>query len=642
MKFEKIFEPIVINKTVFKNRMVVSAMVTNYCEENGMPNEKFIKYHQRKAEGGWGIIITEDFAISPAAGGFKRLPGLWCDEQIAPYKAFTDSIHERDGKIIAQIYHAGRETSSAVTGVNCVAPSAIKDPTMPEVPYELTKDQIIQIEDEFADCAYRAQQAGFDGVEIHGAHGYLVEQFVSPFSNHRTDEYGGTIYNRCRFALEIVHKIREKCGSDFVVFYRMSAVEYVHGGLEIEESKVVARLLEEAGVDCLHVSQGVYASIKAVIPVAGMMPGCYVNNAAEIKKAVSIPVIAVGRINDPLIAESIIASGKADLCTMARASLADPDLPKKTKEGRYDEIIHCIGCVQGCSGENGKGNKVRCLVNPMTGMEDEYVLEKAEKPKNIVVAGGGVAGSEAAVIAAMRGHHVTLLEKSGELGGQWIAASIPPGKADFTSFLNWQKQMMKKYNVNVVLNCEADKSVIDSYHPDLVIAATGSTGFRPSIPGLKEYSIDVLDVLRSRVHAGNKAVVIGGGLSGSETADYLAEHGCSDVTIVEMMDQIVREGEATPSALLKERLAEFHVNIQTSAKVTEVTKDSVSYEKNGEVVTISDVDTIIAAIGVRANTALADSLKGAEYEVISCGDCNVRAKNGYKDIREGFEAGLAA
>lgn len=260
----KVFEPFKINQMELKNRMVVSAMVTNYCSEDGMATEKFIAYHEHKAKGGWGLIIT---------------------------------------------------------GEQPVGPSALKDPTMPETPREMTVEEIHELVEQFGDCARRAKEAGFDAVEVHGAHGYLIGAFASPFSNKRSDEYGGTIRNRARFAMEIIENIKEKCGKDYPVLYRMSAVEYVPGGLEIEESKILARLVEEAGADCIHCSQGVYASTHVIIPPSVVPRAAYVENAAEIKKVVDIPVIAVGRINDVEIAESVLQADKADLVTMARASL---------------------------------------------------------------------------------------------------------------------------------------------------------------------------------------------------------------------------------------------------------------------------------------------------------------------------------
>lgn len=640
MELKRIFEPITINGTTFRNRMVVSAMVTNYCNEDGTPSEKFMAYHEHKAKGGYGIIITEDFAVTRTAGASKTLAGIWDDCQIKPWKVFTDRIHNAGAKTIAQIYHAGRQTSSQITGEQPIAPSAIKDPTMPEMPREMSTEEIHRLVQAFADAAVRAKKAGFDGVEIHGAHGYLINEFVSPFSNKRCDEYGGSTENRTRFPREIIQSVRKAVGSDFPIFYRMSSEEYVPGGLEIEEAKLIAKLMEDAGADCIHCSQGVFATGHIIIPPAPVPVGGFVHHAVALKSVVNIPVIAVGRINDPMLAESILASGSADLCTMARASLADLEMPEKAKRGECAAILHCIGCVQGCAGEHEKGNPIRCLVNPLTGMEDEYDLTPVATPKSVVVVGGGVSGCEAAIAAAQKGHHVTLLEKSNELGGQWIAASIPMAKGDFSSFIVWQKYMLKKLGVEIKTNTEVTRELLDQMAPDAVILATGSNPAMPPIKGLREYGVVAQKVLRGEAQTGDKVVVIGGGLVGAETADYLAEHGCSDVTIVEMLPQIVKDGEPAPTYYLKKRMSEYGVKVLTSAAVQEVKENAVVYKKDEQFVEINDVDTTVIAIGVRANTVLEEALKGCTYKVVSVGDCHERAKNGYRGIQEGYEAGL--
>ena len=585
----KVFEPFKLGNLELKNRMVVSAMVTNYCSPDGRATEKFIAYHEHKARGGWGLIITEDYAVTPTAGGFVRLPGLWEDGQIQSHRELTERVHRAGGKIAAQIYHAGRETSSAVTGVQPVAPSPVKEPSMPETPRELTVEEIHELVEQFGDCARRAREAGFDAVEVHGAHGYLVGAFASPFSNKRSDEYGGTIRNRARFAMEIIRNIKKKCGEDYPVLYRMSAVEYVPGGLEIEESKV----------------------------------------------------IAVGRINDVEIAESVLESGKADLVTMARASLADPDMPNKVKEGRADEVIRCIGCLQGCAGENGKGNCVHCLVNPLTGMEDEYDLSPVQSPKQVLVIGGGVSGCEAAIAAAMKGHKVTLIEKTGRLGGQWIPASVPVGKSEFTSFIYWQKKMLEKLHVQVLLNTEADKELIRLYEPDTLILATGSRPFIPPVKGTdQDFVTNAHDILLGKREAGDNVVVVGGGLVGAETADMLGGQ-CSQVSIIEMLPQIMKDGEPSPAKYMKERFRANGVKIYTSTKLTEVGDHCVIAEREGESFTIENVDTVIIAVGVRSDRSLLDHVEDLSCKIMKVGDAN-GVKNGYLGIREGFEAGLNA
>ena len=637
----KVFEPMKINGLELKNRIVVSAMVTNYCTPDGNATEKFIAYHEHKAKGGWGLIITEDYAVTPTAGGFVNLPGLWEDGQIESNRKLTERVHAAGGKIAAQIYHAGRETSSAVTGVQPVAPSAVREPSMPETPRELTIPEIHTLVEQFGDCAKRAKAAGFDAVEVHGAHGYLVGAFASPFSNKRSDEYGGTIRNRARFGMEIIRNIKEKCGEDYPVLYRISSVEYVPGGLDIEESKVIARLMEEAGADCIHCSQGVYASTHTIIPPSVFPRAGYVEHAAEMKKAVQIPVIAVGRINDVEIAESVLQSKKADLVTMARASLADPELPNKVLKGRGDEVIRCIGCLQGCIGENGKGNGIRCLVNPLTGMEDEYDLTPAEKAKQVLVIGGGIAGCEAAISAALKGHKVTLIEKNDRLGGQWIPASVPIGKSEFTSFLCWQKSMLEKMHVQILLNTTADAELIKLYEPDTVIIATGSRPFIPPIQGAdQDFVVTAHDVLLGKTEPGNRVVVIGGGLVGAETADMLGQQ-CEQVTIIEMLSQIMKDGEAAPTKYMKERFSQNGVQIHTSTKLLEIGDHTVTAEKDGERFVLENIDTVIIAVGVKTDRTLLDSMEHVSCKVLKVGDAN-GVKNGYLGIREGYEAGLNA
>lgn len=638
-EFPHVFEPLKIGSLEIENRMVVSAMVTNYCESNGMPTEKFIAYHEHKARGGWGLIITEDYVIGPHAGGFDRLPGLYSDELVNAHRELTDRVHAAGGKIAAQIYHAGRETTSAVTGEQIVGPSAVREPSMPEVPRELTVDEIHELVRQFAKCAAYAKRAGFDAVEVHGAHGYLVGAFASPFSNKRTDEYGGTPRNRARFACEVIREIKKTCGHDYPVIYRMSANEYVPGGLELEESKVLARLVERAGADCIHVSQGVYCSTQHIIPPAVIAPAAYVGNAAAIKSAVSVPVIAVGRISDMDIAESVLASGKADLVTMARASLADPELPVKAATGNICDAQKCIGCVQGCAAESSAGRPVRCLVNPLTGMEDEYDLIPAEQSKQVMVAGGGVSGCMAAIVAAARGHRVTLVEARDRLGGQWIPASVPLGKSDFTSLLVWQRHMLDKLAVRILLGTRADRGLVDLYHPDALVVATGSKPIVPrAIKGVdRDCVVTAHDVLCGNVQVSGKVVVVGGGLVGAETADMLAQ-SCQ-VEIVEMMPSIMRDGEYSPSLYLKQRMAENGVTIHTSTKLMEIDERSVICEHGQDEFTIDEVDAVVLALGVRTDETLIDALGGIDCEIIKVGD-TAGVKNGYQGIREGYEAGL--
>lgn len=487
----------------------------------------------------------------------------------------------------------------------------------------------------FGDCALRAKKAGFDGVEIHGAHGYLINTFVSAFSNKRTDQYGGNLQNRARFALDIVGDIRKKVGKDYPIFYRMTSVEYVEGGLTIEDAKVLAMLLEDAGVDAIHVSQGGYDFGGAVVIPPAIVPhGYYVNNAAEIKKMVDIPVIAVGRINDALLAEEILVSGKADMVAMARASLADPELPNKVREGRHDEILHCIGCVQAC-----KSKERGCLVNPLTGHESEYDLSRVKVEKRVFVAGGGVAGCEASIVAALRGHQVTLFEQSEMLGGQWLSAGVPIGKEEFTSFLLWQKTMLDKLGVTIRLQTPFTRALAEAEKPDSIIVATGS---RPTLPPIKGIDQDFVcvasDVLLGRLMPGKRVVVIGGGLVGAETADFLAANG-QQVTLVEMLSQIIQDGEPAPAMFLKERLRRNGVIVYTSARVSEIGEHTVTMIQ-GEMQTVLSADTVVLATGQQSHHPLFRELADYAGQILLVGDANT-VKNGHQNIKEGFLVGLS-
>ena len=637
---DNIFKPLKINQMVIKNRLVVSGMVTCYAPEDHMATEKFIAYHEAKAKGGYGLIITEDYLISPESGGFQNLFGLWNDELVASHRRLTDRVHAAGGKIVCQIYHAGRESKTAFTKTGeILAPSPIKDPTQPETPRELTREEIKDYVVKFAQTAAAAQRAGFDGVEIHGGHGYLLNQFMSPFSNRRTDEYGGSTTNRMRFPLEVVKAVREAVGPDYPIFYRISSQEYVEDGLTLEESKIMAIMLEAAGVDCINCSQAVYATRWLITPPSYVPNGFAVNNAAEIKKVVNIPVTTVGRITDPLMADSILASCKADMVVMARASLADPEMPNKAREGRFEDIMYCIGCIQGCSGENGKGNPIRCLVNPRTGMESVYDMGPAAEPKKVAVAGGGVAGCEAAVIAAMRGHSVSLYEASDRLGGQWNLACIPPSRGAYSTVVNWQRTQLRKYEASVHLNTTFTAELALQERPDVVIVATGSRPFKPPIKGSDlPHVVFAHDVLRGKVELGENVVVIGGGLVGSETAEHFSCHKPGKYTIIEMMDDIVRDGIANSNLFLKKTLKENNVDVFTSSTVTEITEDSVKFNTADGTEHSVKADTVVMAVGVKADTSLADELQDLGFKVVLAGDAH-DIKNGYRNIREGFEAG---
>ncbi|MGV1718097.1 oxidoreductase [Vibrio furnissii] len=638
---KNIFKPLSINNLVLKNRFVVPPMVSNYANEDGTCSEQFMAYHEEKAKGGWGLIIIENYKINPDSGGFVKLPGLWHDGQIKSHKELTDRVHRHGAKIAAQIYHAGRETSAEITGVQPVAPSAIPDPVVNAMPRELAIEDIELLVEQFGDTALRAQIAGFDAVEIHGAHGYLINQFMSPFSNKRTDKYGGTILNRARFALEVIANIRAKVGKDFPLIYRMSVNEFVEGGLTTEDSKVIAILLEEAGINVIHASNGVYASSDRIIPPTAVSHAWSASISEAIKKVVSIPVIAVGRINDPFIAESVLRANQADLISMGRASLADPHLPNKAQAGEFDKIIRCIGCLQGCIQRNAAQLPIKCLVNPFTGHESERQIHPTTHHKKVLIVGGGIAGMEAAITAAQRGHTVELYEKSDRLGGQWVLAAIPPTKEELGSFTAWQIQQLHTLGVTIHLNTELTLNSIQTSQADAVIVATGALPFIPNIPSSdRAHIVTANDILQGQAQAGHRVVVIGGGLVGSETAAHLANHG-HDVSIVEMAAEIFVGTPSSTKKYLLEDLQRHQVTILTNTQMKEIRSHSVIIEnQRGEQQELSDIDSVVMAIGSRPAPMDIESLKDHVTHVVKIGDAH-QVRNAMDAIEEGYLAALA-
>ena len=635
---DTVFSPIKIGGIEIRNRLVVPAMVMNFCTIDGTATERYIAYHEAKARGGWGLIITEDYAVDPRGRGFPNIPGLWTDGQIEGHTRLTRRIHDIGGTIFAQIYHAGRQTSSRLIGSQPVAPSPIPCPAIREVPHELTVAEIKEIVEAFGDCALRAKRAGFDGIEVHGAHGYLIAQFMSPYSNKRTDEYGGSLINRLRFPLEILANIRVKAGSDYPVIFRISGDELVPGGRTIEDTKAIALVLEEAGIDAIHVSAGTYGSGYAITPPAAVDHGWITGYAQEVRKVVGIPVITVGRITDPLLAEAIIVGGKADLVAMGRASLADPDLPNKTAAGKLEDINPCTGCMQGCTGLISLNQPATCLVNPTLGKEEELRIHPAQTKKTVFIAGGGPAGMEAAMVAARRGHEVHLFEKGDRLGGQYRLAAIPPAKGEVAAFITWLRKQLDDTGVSIHLGTELTEEIVSRERPDTVVIATGSTPAPLDLPGMGGRTLTAHDVLEGEVPAGRSVAIIGGGMIGSETANHLAHHG-KRVTIVEMLPAVAQDEQEHVRRFLLKQLAERGVTIYVNAPVTEVSEDGLVIERGGKRETIGPFDTLVTAVGLRPRTDLQSKIEGKVDQLLTIGDA-AEVRTALEAVAEGYQAGL--
>lgn len=643
MKAEKIFTPFKIGKCEIPNRLVVPAMVANMCPE-GLATEQYIRYHEEKAKGGWGLIITEDYRINANAAGYPAVAALYDESQIPSHKKFTDTIHQYESKVFCQIYHAGRQANHNVNGgVQPVSSSPVPCPWNKEIPHELTVEEIRQLVKDFGRTALNAKKAGFDGVEIHAAHGYLIHEFLSPNCNHRIDEYGGTYENRMRFLREIMAEVRSQVGEDFPICVRFSAEENSEGGRRFFESRQMIRDIEEMGADALHLSNGMYGVRSSLGIVASFFQqhGWNMDFAEEAKKIVKIPVITVGRIAEPAMAEDIIVSGKADFIAMGRESLTDPHWPNKAKAGCYNDIRHCIGCLQGCTASTYQGVPLYCLVNPELGHEYEYDYSKADVCKKVYVAGAGVAGMEAARAAAIKGHEVELFEKNDHVGGQFISAAYPPFKGEFATYTAWLSREIRKYeNIHLHLNTELTVDMVKEGKPDKVILASGAKPVIPNVPGIHNKNVVLAeDVLLGKAEAGMNVLIVGGGMVGSETAAYLGMQCKSKVAIVEMREAIAMDMEAGIRDDLKDCLRRCYVEAFTGTSIAGVTEEGALLKK-GDEITLYPCDTVVLAIGTRSFCPLQEELQGI-CETVVVGDA-VKARQAIQASSEGFRAGLNA
>lgn len=635
--FKTLFSPFRLGNLELRNRIVMPPMATNFAGDDGSVNDRHIHYYVKRAKGGVGYITFEHTGVLKQGRAFPNMALLDSDQQIVSFKRLVEAIHQEGGKIVIQINHAGRNTSSSVTGLPLVAPSAIADPVKNEVPQELASDEIQKIVEAFGQAARRVKEAGADGVEIHMAHGYLIDQFLSPFSNKRKDEYGGTPERRMRMALEVLRMVRNKVGPDFTVLCRLSADEYVEGGLRLEDSKKIAKALEQNGADALHVSAAVPVSVYLNHPPYYADEGVFAHLAQGIKSVTSIPVIAVGRIRTPELANQILTENKADLISMGRALIADPELPIKAFQGRREEIIPCISCNR-CILSIRKG-ALQCSVNPETGREGIFKLQKTDHPKKVWIIGGGPAGMKAAEIATKRGHQVTLYEEKEKLGGQFLFAAIPPKKQVLKEFVDYLTRQLEKLPVRIIMGKPFDTALLEKEKPDVVIVATGAKPFFPPIDGIQNTkAFNVEEALSGEIPLGKKILLVGGGGVGAEVADYLSENG-KDVTLVEMREGIALDLVGHLQYFLNKRLREKGVRILTSTKAIRFENQGLWVEDPQGTKKLDGFDSIVIAMGSRPKNELVESLKGRVAEVYVVGDAS-KPREVMEAVLEGEEVSL--
>lgn len=638
-RFEKLFQPGRIGTLEVKNRLVMPPMATNLGTDDGYVTEQVRGYYEARARGGVGLIITEICCIDfPKGKSASRELGFDDDRFLPGMLDVVDSIHQYGAKAAIQLHHAGREAVSGFTGHQPVAPSPSTFPWL-EPPQALTIQEIKDLIARFAEAAERGKKAGFDGVEIHGAHGYLIAQFLSPAANQRQDEYGGSLQNRARFLIETLKASRKAVGKAFPLWCRINGQEYMENGLTVQEATQIARMAQEAGADAIHVSTfgaGAYAHVTTPHPSE---PGRNVHLAEAVKKATSLPVITVGRI-EPELGERILQEGKADFIGMGRAIIADPEFPNKLASGNIDDIRPCIGCLECLDRIIFRHQELRCMVNAAVGREKAYRLSPSGKKRRVMVVGGGPAGMEAARVSALRGHLVTLYEKDEKLGGQLTLASRPPLKSHLEKLTHYLETQVRKAGISIETGKEVTPALIDAVKPEAIILASGITPFIPEIPGMENTrTIIAEDVLSEKASVGEKVVVIGGGMVGCEVASLLMEKD-RKVTVLEMAKRMASGMMPIWRAKLLESLREKGVKLLTEITIQAMSSGGITFVKKGGETQTIDADTIVIAVGSKPNTELFNALEGKVKDIRTAGDC-IKPRRIGEAIDEGYLAGMA-
>ena len=641
MKFPNMFSPIQIGNVTVPNRFVVPPMGNNFANTDGTLSERSKAYYQERAKGGFGLITIESTVVYKEAKGGPRKPCLFSDDTVESFKEVADACHEYGAKVSIQLQHAGPEGNSKLTGYPLKAASAMPAACGREVPEAVSNEEIYRIIECYGDAARRAQQAGIDMVEVHCAHGYLVSTFISERTNHRTDEFGGCFENRMRLPRLIIENIRKKTGGNLPILCRINARDEVEGGQSVQDASAVAAYLEEeCGVDALNITRAVHLRDEFLWAPGVTHGGFNADLVSEIKRAVTIPVIAVGRFTEPQYAELLVKQGRADLIAFGRQSIADPELPNKARTGHLEEMMPCIGCLLGCVPNMFAGKPVSCAVNPCVGREAE--ITSAEVSKKVVVVGGGPAGLYAATLCAKKGHNVTLLEKGAELGGSFRIASFPTGKGQLSSAIRAMIVRCEKAGVDIRLNTEADADTLKELHADAIILATGSTPLILPIPGLNESGyVTAQDMLLGKAEVGKKALVVGGGMVGCEAAEYLAERG-HEVAIIEMKDVIAADVVPENRRYMFENFARNHVQLQPGAKVGQFYTDGVDYTMaDGTSGSLRGFDSVVLAMGTRKYDPLSEAAASAAKEVVVIGEALQSPGNAVVVTKDAFEAAKA-
>jgi len=617
MGCDELYKPLKVNQLTLRTRVIMGSMhVGIEGLENGI--HKLTEFYKRRAKYDVGLIVTGGAAVNAEGSGGLDFMSIYQEEDVERWKPMTQGIHDEGGAIALQLFHAGRYAYKALTGHDPVAPSAIQSPINPDQPLALTHEQIERTIDEFAQGARRAKEAGFDAVEIMGSEGYLINQFVSPVTNQRTDQWGGSFENRLKFPLKIMRAVREAVGPDYPILFRMSGMDLIDHSTTEMETLHWAKEVEKAGADVINVGIGWHES---KIPTISMkVPRMkFVPVAENIATQVNIPVVASNRINDPRDADKILKEGNVQLVSMARPFLADPAIIRKGKEERYDEVNTCIACNQACLDHVFEGKPATCLVNPEAGRETELLMIPTDKPKKLLIIGAGPAGLETARVAAQRGHSVTLVDEKKEIGGQLNYSKRIPGKQEFYETLRYYRVQLDLLGVNVLLGTrlEANDPLIKDAD-DVIIA----TGIMPRIPEIKgvhdEKILSYRDVFEGIAETGKNVLIIGGGGIACDLALFLKEKGVESITLLQRSKSFARGiGKTTRWATIMEMKQQGIKMVGGIEAYQHIDGQSVSFTIGGEEQTVT-ADSVVLAAGQLINDDLAHALrdKGKSVHII--------------------------
>lgn len=642
----KLFQELQIGSLKLRNATFMAPMSLGYESQDGTVNEVLQEYWISRAEGEVGCIITDALSVDPKVPYLGNTLCFRGEESIESYKAFTDKIHKTGAKIIPQITHPGPESVSAFYGVAPMASSSYLN-SMAQVTRALALEELPGIIEQYAAASWQAKQAGFDGIELHCAHAYmLLGSFLSPMRNKRMDRYGGSLENRARLLLEVLDAIKEICGKDFPVILRMSGSERHEQGNTLEDMKYLVPILEAHGADAFEISGGTqYENCNKIIPCHGEVRGVNVPEAEAIKKIATVPVIVVGKINEPEYAMYLVDSGKADGVVLGRALLADAEFVRKAREGRYSQIAPCTSCAVGCVGEQTKRRPASCVINPMVGREKEFRFAQTIDPKKVAVVGGGIGGLAAARAFALCGHQVTLFEKENRLGGQMHLACTPPHKQELSKWVIYLEAEARRLGAEIRLGTKMDASKLAQEGFQVVVAATGAEALVPPVKGVDpDKAVTAWQVLRQEtpVPAGN-LLVVGGGIVGCETCEFLMHQsrGHMQITMIEMLDEIGAGMVANNKIPAMRRLRQMGVRMMPKTKLVSVQEGGATVECCGETIELTGLTGIIYACGARPERGLYEEIKGSFEKVYCIGDA-AGPRQALEAVREAYEAAVDA